>query len=239
MSEIAIASLVEYEQHGKPILALVLGKTKSKWQLLNQSGAELELPENRLYPLPGKLPEGCADKKGKLEFLSKLSGNMEPLFSEIDLSQLWELILEELEEASISELTELAFGSDGLLEHLAMRRRLIASQPYFKRKKDLFVPRPAEVVEQLIRKSQVEEEKNAKKDAVVDAVLKSARIKSVQGKELSVEERELLRPLEELAALGKEAQNYDFANSVLEAALEASKLKLSGTAQVKAFKLLV
>ena len=55
-NRITIGSIVEYEQHGAPMLGVVVGEKKDKFTIVNSRAAQVDFPAVRLYLLPGSAP---------------------------------------------------------------------------------------------------------------------------------------------------------------------------------------
>ena len=132
---ISNGSVVEYEQNGKPILGLVVGQKKERWVVLNSSGHEVELDASRLYLYPGHSPE-LKDRVEKASYITNLDAEIKDTASKLNLFEAWQLVSGEMNEVSISMLTELICPADSLLCHAAVRRSLLADKLYFKRKKN-------------------------------------------------------------------------------------------------------
>lgn len=224
--------VVEYEQHSKPILAIVLREKKGKWVLLNQCGAELELPAARLYLLPGKVPESVNNVESRTDFLSSLAEEVSRIASEIELEEVWQVLLGEVKETSVEEVADILFTEKSMRNHLTVRRTLLADQVYFKRKKFGFEPRPEAVVGELKVKLQIEAEKKKQRERFVNAVL-------TRLKDHSAPLPEGIEALEQLAALGRNAENAKETKGLLEEILECGNLSLQGRLDDKAFELLV
>jgi len=230
-------SLVFYEQEGKPFLAFVTDVKKNKYQLLNFRGREVELPINRIHPLPAKLPNDLTTTDQKTEYLNRLSEESLKKAQTIDIAELWALVREEASEFANSKLCELYYGNNSLHDHLALKYALLDDPVYFKRKKDIFFPRTAEVVEELLR---AEETKKEKVELAELAVESFKRKGTEPDFELAEELLELVSALEDLAvnspdlspARRKEAKEF------IDLYEETLNTSLPGTIEKKALKLL-
>ncbi len=228
-SRIEPGSVVEYEHNGKPVLAIVLEEKKGKWSLLSEHGRESELPATRLYLFPGKAPTNSGER---LSFLKRLEEETATIVQQVDLKAVWETVLGELAEVSIKEITELALGEDSLQNRLATKRKLLTDKLYFKRKKITYEPRTLEIVEELQRKLEAEEEKERLQNELVDAIAKR-----IGGNMVNLPEPIAL--IEDLAVFGPDSPQAKEAQTLLERVAERTKKDLPGDLQDKAFHLLV
>lgn len=142
-------ALVLYEQEGKALLATVRGFKKDKYVLFNQRGREVELTAVRLYRIPGTLPSEAINNELQTAYLNKITDDCEQLATKINLEEIWTFTVDEKKDFTTGELCQLYYGKNSLLEYLALHFALIRDQIFFKRKKDSFTPRTAEIVTEL------------------------------------------------------------------------------------------
>ena len=230
-TRIQIGSIVEYEQHALPLIAVVTAEKKGKWVVHNEAGGQLELPADRLYLLPGR-PLEAGDAAERTRALTGLLARARAAQEKVDLGELWELLIEEGRELSVKELTELALSENTAEHHVAMRRALISDPVYFKRKKTTFEPRPAEVVEELKVKVRVEGEKEAVREGLIGAVVKRIR-------DGVTPLPEQIAILERYAALGKSADDSKEAQALMDEIVKRANLNLSDRSMDRVFELLV
>lgn len=142
-------AVVQYDDGGAVMLAVVIGTKKDKLKVLNLRGREVELAKNRLHLLPGKIEESHSTTQGRIDRLQAIDQEMRVCSQSIDVSELWAFVHDDIRSYSSSELCELYFGKDSFLEHGAIRLALIQEKVHFKRAATFFEPRPASVVEEL------------------------------------------------------------------------------------------
>ena len=147
---IPTGTVVLFEQDSEPLLALVQGIKKDKYQLLTERGRALELTANRLniFDLHAKAGLSSAEQ---LQYLSALKSQCQNLAESVNLQELWQIVVEYPKSYSSDELAELHFASASAQQKLAVKILLLTERAYFKRDKDLFIARPAAVVEELKR----------------------------------------------------------------------------------------
>ena len=218
-------SLVEYEQHGKPILAAVLADRRGKWAIRNETQEELELASERLYLLPGTAPA---------ELISLIAQAQE-VSDRIELHPLWEELVKSSREYFIPELTLKILGENSQLNHLALRRKLLSDSVYFKRTKFGFEPRTAEAVAELRVKAEAEAEKKGGRDRLVRALVERIKDPSKHTEPLP----ESIYALEQLAAMGGKAEDAKGSTTVLDEVAKATGLNTTGKLDERAYELLL
>lgn len=229
---IRIGSTVEYEQHGAPILAVVVAERKNKWALVNEHGGELELAVNRLYLLPQKPLDASTSADEKLQYLSKLSSEAQARCEEFNLEEIWETLQGEVKETSVQEIVEMSFDKPNAMDTLVVRRVLLTDAVFFKRRKTGFEPRTPEVVDELKRRLAVEREKRLKRERFVNACL--ARLK-----DSTAALPDELGALEQIAAHGKSAPEAGEWRDAIDEIISTARLPISGKIEDKAFEILV
>ena len=147
MESLAPNTLVMYENDGTPLLGCVLGVKKNRQVIFNQRGREIELPIDRLHCLPGTIPSNITGAAARAAFLEQLIAKAESLAP--NLAELWETLQSEGGEYTTTNLSELVYGKDTLVEHLAMRLALLRDKLYFRRDRHTFAPRTPEHVTEL------------------------------------------------------------------------------------------
>ncbi|HQH25754.1 MAG TPA: RNB domain-containing ribonuclease [Oligoflexia bacterium] len=224
--------IIEYEQHSKPILAVAVSEKKGKWSVINQQGAELDLPPDRLTLIPGAVTEPGAGKQARLAALAVLHDQAVALLQNADLAEVWQVYLGETKEVTIEDAAELLFGDAHAAHFVAARRMLLTDQIYFRRKKSGFEPRSVEIVEELQAKLRAEQEKAREQEEFVAAIVKR----------LAQPSSPIMQPLHQfelLAALGSSAPQAKETRELLETICQRAKLNLNGRPEEKAFELLV
>jgi exoribonuclease-2 len=194
----SIGALVQYDDEGQVILAVVTGVKKDKLLVLNIRGRELDLIRNRLYFLPGRESTGATTASARTTALQKLSADIDTETHKLDVKELWSFVHEDQRPFSVSELCTMYCGSDTLLQHGALRVALIREKLHFKRDKDSFEPRPPHVVEDL---NKAEEAKAKKRAAREQALAFLEQRKRDVTAEFPPELRDVIRLLEEVAAV--------------------------------------
>lgn len=236
-SALATGALTCYEQDGTLLLAVITGFKKPRYQLFNQRGRELEFTADRLHRLPGKLPPELSGAQARAAWLAALDEECRRSSLSLNLEEIWLLLRDEHPEVDNARLCQIYFGRDELSEHLALRHALIEDRIYFKRKRDLFCPRPAETVEEL-KKAELSRQKKARMRETLLAAF-SARL-SDPAAALPPEIESGLSLLEDVAADVPELDNArkKEAKELISLIGDGLKLELFGNMPERAFSIL-
>jgi len=204
LTALPTGSIVTFDQEGQIRLGIILDYDKPKYTVLSLQGDKLFLISERLHKIPADPQfEQLKDEAARLGFLKTLLENAELQSKSVDLEKLWTLCTQKELEVNNSRLCELYFGEDQTLKHLAIRLAIAADRLYFKRKKDLFVPRNFENIEE-IRKLEAEK---ARKLELRDFTLESFKKKMADSASLLSEE--CLQNVWLLEDLAVDAPNLD------------------------------
>ena len=229
--KIVSGSVLEYEQHSKPYLAIAIEERGGKWRVVNQDGAELSLPASRLYLYPDAAREPL-EKESRVAFLQDLVEQEKKFRESISLAEIWELLEGEVRETSIEQIVDIVSHKNKLLTTIAVRRSLLNDAIFFKRKKTGFEPREAHIVEELQKKAAAEERKRKKREMFIEEVLTRLA-------DSSAPLPAGISALKEYAALGKNASDAKETRELLEEIIRRGNCPYSGKAEAKAFALLV
>ena len=236
-SNISSGTLITYEQQSQVMLAVVLNANGKKYGVLNEKGGELDLPLDRIYTLPATLPKEVTTKSSQTEYLAKLHEDANKEADNLSLEDIWSFISTESKEYSIKDLTDLYYGDNSLLHHLAIRISLLRDTVFFKRKKDSFVPRPEEIVSELKRAEEAKIRKQHHQEETISAFL------SFFNKPDSVLPESVENDVQLLKNLAASTDDMELgrtneAKQFLANCLEKLKLDFQGTKEEQAFKLL-
>lgn len=192
-----IGAVVQYDDDGQLVLALVTGTKKDKLMVLNLRGRELELTKARLYFLPAKSLSALSTSAARVDALQKLADEIEREAAKLDVAEVWSFLHEEIRPYTVSEICKAYFGSDECAQHAGLRVAVVRERIHFKRDKDSLEPRPAAVVEELRRAEEAKARKKALRDAALEFL---AARQSEPSREVPAELRDAIHLLEEVAA---------------------------------------
>lgn len=217
-SRIASSSIVEYELHGKSILAVAVKEINGKWQLINDQNENISLPAHRLFLLPAKLPEYANNNLGRNKYFVSINNETKKIIDRINLEQLWHAYKNSRHEISIEELSQTLLKKTDILSILATRRALFNDRTYFQRTKSGFVSRSEESIKEqkfaLERKQELEEE-NLK---IVEFI-----ITKLKDSKNDIEKPKAIKILENFSALGKNSPFSNRAKDILNQLKEVIK----------------
>lgn len=237
-SDYAPCRLVMYEQDGSFLLGSILGSKKTgKFQIFNMREREVELPSNRLSALPGKLPSELSSRSEQARYLLRLYEQALDAAQQFNLEELWNFVNEDARTFSIEELVEQYFGSASLEQHLELRFALLGDRVFFKRKKNEFVPRTPETVQEL----QIAEQTRRSREELLDRTVIAFRQKKDKPVWPFPEEvLEHVHLLEQVAAgcAHLDNTNQKEAQLLIDRCSEELKLNIGGKREERAFALL-
>ncbi len=193
----AIGAVVQYDDDGQLLLALVTGTKKDKLTIINVRGRELELAKSRLYFLPAKNLSAASTAAARVEVLQKLAEEIEREASKLDVAEVWTFLHEEIRPYTVSEICQTYFGADDCARHAGLRVALIRERIHFKRDKDSLEPRPGPVVEDLRRAEEAKARKKGLRDAALEFLSKR---RSDPQCDIPTELRDAIHLIEEVAA---------------------------------------
>lgn len=222
-------SIVLFEQHGQPLLAVALEEQKGKWSLLTQAGKQTNLAAQRIYLIPGRTLDTTGDWEQELDQIRR---EVDQRAQEASLEDAWRLLLEDKQSCTAESLASLLFEEVGFLEHLTARIVLVEDRVYFKRKAQDFEPRDADSVEKLQHQQAVEHARKQKQEELKKALL--ARLREPEG-----ELPETISQIEDLAVFGSKAPYAKESSELVLEVIEKAKLPFHGKVQDKAFRLLI
>jgi exoribonuclease II len=150
--------LVEFFEEKSILVAAVLDLKGERLQVVTPSNRELTLsPKRVLHACPSGRGTNLSRQQW-LDILQETSRRREALHQGIDLSELWEILVEEGKAVPVAEITDLWFGSATPDQVAAMGRALYDNRFLFRFKDGLWLPNPPEVVAALQEKALLEEE---------------------------------------------------------------------------------
>jgi exoribonuclease-2 len=138
-------------------------------------GHSSEITPVRLHQLPGVLPRDLAGSTEQADYMLKLYEESLAESEAVPVEEIWTFVVDESSGLTNAELCELYYGENELKKHLSLRLALISDAVFFKRKKELFIPRPAEVVEELKKAAAVKIQKENLRNLTVETF--AARLK--------------------------------------------------------------
>jgi len=154
-----VGKIAEVVQHGRILPAFVLGTKGKRLRVLLPSGKEETVSSGQTLLLSRKrFPE--LSRNEILKILTEAESRRETLKEEVELSTLWELVVEEAESFEPYELAEIYFGSEsGDDETAALVRAVLENKIYFRLRDGRISVHRREEVERLLLAKKREEER--------------------------------------------------------------------------------
>lgn len=220
--------LVEFFEEKSILVAAVLELKGDRLQVVTSSNRELTVARKRiLHACPSGRPANITRQEW-LALLEDSTRRREALQQDIDLAEVWELLVEEEKGLPEVEMADLWFGSATPDQVAAMSRALHADRFLFKYKDGLWRPNSTEVVESLQEKARREEE--AQQELIEAAQYLRAAWEGEGIADPAWRER-LVKLLKQVAVWGQDSPEYPRVKSFLD------KAKIAG--EQAPFKLLV
>lgn len=155
-------NIIDFYDNRRIACGLILEVEDRRLRILTDQGKETNIPLSRaltaghdpLFPLGGP-------RDAQVQKLKEIWSRREEIKTNIDLAELWEIVVTETDEIDLNELTELFFGDKQDMDQAASLVRAIhEDRLYFKVKPDrIEVPRP-EVVEHALLQRERERERS-------------------------------------------------------------------------------
>src|SRR5262245_54920470 len=198
--------LVDLYDEGDLLCGVVVGEEKGRLRVITEKGREIRVTASRIVQRVGPAPGGAspataagAAQRHAAEAGARMAG--------IDISALWDVLMEESGRFTSGALATLALGEDSPVARTAILRAMQSDRTYFTRKGDDYETRAREQVEETIKREMAERLKQERRAAFLDrarAVLKGS-IPRQEAAVLPPEFRPYIADLVELALAGDEA----------------------------------
>jgi exoribonuclease II len=177
--------------------------------------------------------------------LASVEAAVDAAQAEVELELVWEMLSELGEAMSAHQIADLVFGDTTHIRVLGTLRSLRADKQYFKQKKDVFEPRPADLVNQL-KSAQEAEQRRAEErghflDSIADVLAKPPVERGPAARALTAGEhfRQTIQLLQDYATTGEDYEKEELANNILDAIERRTEQELRGNKHMRAFTLMV
>ena len=216
-------TLIEFRTHGDRRLAVAdRPDGKKNWFVIDSNGQSYSLPPKQItYEVTG-----ATYKPTEIAAFQK---EIEPYLDESSLEIAWELLVEEGQAVSPSELAKELFSDQTPAQCYAAYVLLSSDKIYFKQKGDRYEPRNRQQVADIRHQQEVQQQKQQELDLFLEKVKQK-----LAGNDVTWESSDRIRieALERFATLGDEATHKT-------PALETLSVLGLGENEAAAFKLLV
>ncbi len=208
--------VVEFFEDRKIYCALVGDDRGERLHVITEQNREMNLPRKRLIHTTLWSAGANLSRLELVEHLKAIGLRRESLKREINLEEVWELLVNEADGFLVADLARCWYGDAVTADEIAaLGRALFEDRFYFKFKGSLWQPHPPEVVESL--KEQYRRELERLQELETAAVwLKSAW----EGQDITdpVWRRRLVEVLRDMAIFGSSGEHYELGKEYLEKA---------------------
>lgn len=230
-------TLVMFENEQTALIGVVLDQKKDRFLILNERGREVELAPQRLHKIPGLMPIEASTREKQLNQLHLIRREAEKLSETIVVEDLWNVVRENGRQYSDHELYELLFDKPETATYLALRTTLLQDKIFFKRDKEGFIPRSAEIIDELKR---AEVARQLKRELEIETV--EFLTQRLAGNDIATPERltGIVNLLKECAA-GSERIDHGKQKDVreiLQLFTDRAQIELRGSIEERSFELL-
>ncbi len=151
--------IVDFADQGKVQCAYVLGSKDRRLRILLPTNREELLPRTRVLHLSAKAYR-APNRQEQLALLEERERRREQLKEELDLEELWEVVVDEAEEMSPEELAEVYFGAEPDDDQVAaVVRAVLEDRLYFRYREGRILIHSRKEVERLREARRKEEER--------------------------------------------------------------------------------
>lgn len=205
--------LIEFFEERKSLCAFVLDDRGDRLHVLTEQNREMNLARKRvMHAVPW--PAGAKLGRQELvEHLKQVGQRREALKREINLAEVWELLVDEGVALSTADMARQWFGDKVTPDQVAALGRALAEDRfYFKHKAGLWTPHPPEVVVQL-QEQERREEARRRELAAAGQWLREAW----EGREITdpAWREKLINILKEMAIYGPDSDFYELGQEYL------------------------
>ncbi len=234
-NEIQVGTVIEYELHGKPIIAICQSEHNGKWSVINEFDESYSLKPDRIFVI---YPAPNSHNKSNLKSISKEIKDNFSSFNMKKMEEIWISLNERTTDIPLDDFCALLDNSNHTtqnkeIKRAALRRALNADSVYFRRSAEGFKARTSEEVN------------NGKENERTKAQEESAKLilKLTLEKRLSGDKKSQLPPeisfLEEIAALGKKSSKWKLLEETIDYLSKKTGIPPKSSAEEKAFNILV
>lgn len=167
-------TLIEFRLQGQRCLAVAdRPEGKKDWIVIDQNGHGHKLRPQRIEYT---ITEGPYKPEEISEFLKKV----EPYLDASNLELAWELLVEEGKGITPEEMASLLFSEESPYLCYAAHSLLSEDKIYFKKKGDLYEPRPVSQVEEIKHQLEVEKQREEEKTTFINQINAALQGKTVE-----------------------------------------------------------
>lgn len=180
--------IVEFSNKGSNvIIGAVLSLSGKSVRLLLLNGKEINLPEKKVMHATSSSVISGINKENFRQILKETDEKRQNIESEIDITEIHELLSEDIRPYSIKEISDFVFQPDDDNSCAALLRKICAEKIYFKQNKTEFVPATPEE----LKYAKDQKEKREKQEKANEEFINSLEIAFQSGKMSEIIESKL------------------------------------------------
>jgi exoribonuclease-2 len=203
------------EKGGRNVCAAVMSHAGGNVRLLLPNGKETKLAEKKVLCVSASPLVNPGDKEVCKTLLASLNQKRDEMASQINLEELYELVVEEERGFELKELSEFIFSGPGDDDTAALLRALSEDRLFFRNKDEMFLPASRDELEQL----RIQLEKQSAREQQMNKWVEDLRM-AVTSHKLSNELKNKLHEMKLYVAGGPEATiNKKFISALNKAGL--------------------
>lgn len=217
-------SVIEFKDKKRITGVLCLKVDSKNVRVINDSNKEFNLPINKISHITDHILNISKSRSELINDLNNLINKIEEKITDINISDLWELLRDDTEEKyNLKQLTEIYFGNEISSDmRSCMLRVLVEDGVYFETKSDgLYSAKPEKIVEQILNQKKIEEQRLKLRENCI------VWLKNIWSNNVKTDKPEgadkIIDSLKEVAVMGNRSEKYnDVFNLVSEAGINIS-----------------
>lgn len=146
-------NIIEYIDQQKIISGIILESKNQRLRILTETGREAKLSENRVSHISKKRLPALASRDDMMKALKEAVSLRKKLASEINVEELWEVLLDENDWMDSETIAGVCFTESTPDHESAVLRALFENRFYFKFSGDKFLPYTREHVEHVMEQA--------------------------------------------------------------------------------------
>lgn len=158
-NQITPGCLVEFFQNNQPVLGCVLEGENNKLRILNIRNKSIKISTSRLLPWTGPLLTSNCSHQDLLKYLEIHNDKRIKLQNEIDPLEIWELVQNEIDEATVQWLAGLIWNEPEPDQLAAMGRTLLQYKTHFRFQSKTFKIYDPETVQAKLKEQEIKRQK--------------------------------------------------------------------------------
>ncbi len=206
-------NIVEYIEKQNIICAVIMETKDTRLRILTENDREANIAAKRLSNRSSASLDLSMGRDSIVKALKETAEKRLSIMEQVDVKKLWETLNTEKEWISLKTMTELCFpGSKDPDNEAAVSRAFFKNRTYFKFSNDRFLPYSEKQVEDLIKKTELENQRKQLIEKGAAWLKKAGQAKKSSSSEMK---QEIVDILTSFYLYGKESRHYTTARAIL------------------------